>query len=78
MSGNPRIILLNNLINIIQGNSLNENVSMLPLAVILCYLNNLKLEILRQSLFQKNLYKNVLSEEGEKEIQKIKYNKEQF
>ena len=32
LSGNPRMLLLNNLINIIQGNRLNENVSMLPLA----------------------------------------------
>ena len=30
LSGNPRMQLLNNLINIIQGNQLNENVSMLP------------------------------------------------
>ena len=45
---------------------------MLPLAGNIVFLNNLKLEVLlQQSLFEKNLYKNVLSEEGEKEIQKI-------
>ena len=31
--------------------------------------------ILQESLFEKNLYKNVLSEEGEKEIKKMKYDK---
>ena len=79
LSGNPRLLLLNNLINIIQGNSLNENVSMLPLAgnIVLPQQSQVR-NILRQSLFQKNLYKNVLSEEGEKEIQKVKYNKENF
>ena len=79
LSGNPRLVLLNNLINIIQGNRLNENVSMLPLAgnIVLPQQSQVR-NILRQSLFQKNLYKNVLSEEGEKEIQKVKYNKENF
>ena len=76
LSGNPRMLLLNNLINIIQGNRLNENVSMLPLAgnIVLPQQSQVR-NILQQSLFEKNLYKNVLSEEGEKQIQKIKYNK---
>jgi len=76
LSGNPRIQLLNNLINIIQGNQLNENVSMLPLAgnIVLPQHSQVR-SILQQSLFEKNLYKNVLSEEGEKEIEKIIYNK---
>ena len=76
LSGNPRMILLNNLINIIQGNRLNENVSMLPLAsnIVLPQQSQVR-SILQQSLFEKNLYKNVLSEDGEKQIQKIKYNK---
>ena len=79
LSGNPRLLLLNNLINIIKGNRLNENVSMLPLAgnIVLPQQSQVR-NILRQSLFQKNLYKNVLSEDGEKEIQKVKYNKENF
>ena len=79
LSGNPRLTLLNNLINVIQGNRLNENVSMLPLAgnIILPQQSQVR-NILTQSLFQKNLYKNVLSKEGEKEIQKVKYNKENF
>ena len=70
------MLLLNNLINIIQGNRLNENVSMLPLAgnIVLPQQSQVR-SILQQSLFEKNLYKNVLSEEGEKEIQKIKYKK---
>ena len=43
------------------------------------YLNNLKLGVYYNNhLFEKNLYKNVLSEDGEKEIQKIKYNKEKL
>ena len=76
LSGNPRMLLLNNLINIIQGNRLNENVSMLPLAsnIVLPQQTNVR-SLLQQSLFEKNLYKNVLSEKGEKEIQKINYNK---
>ena len=76
LSGNPRMLLLNNLINIIQGNRLNENVSMLPLAgnIVLPQQSQVR-SILQQSLFEKNLYKNVLSEDGEKQIQKIKYNK---
>ena len=76
LSGNPRMQLLNNLINIIQGNQLNENVSMLPLAgnIVLPQHSQVR-SILQQSLFEKNLYKNVLSEEGEKEIEKIIYNK---
>lgn len=76
LSGNPRMLLLNNLINIIQGNRLNENVSILPLAgnIVLPQQSQVR-SILQQSLFEKNLYKNVLSEEGEKQIQKIKYNK---
>ena len=79
LSGNPRMILLNNLINIIQGNRLNENVSMLPLAgnIVLPQQSQVR-DVLQQSLFEKNLYKNVLSEEGEKEIQKIKYNKNEL
>ena len=79
LSGNPRMTLLNNLINIIQGNRLNENVSLLPLAgnIVLPQQSQVR-NVLRESLFQKNLYKNVLSEEGEKEIQKIKYNKNNF
>ena len=78
LSGNPRMLLLNNLINIIQGNRLNENVSMLPLAsnIVLPQQTNVR-SLLQQSLFEKNLYKNVLSEKGEKEIQKINYNKSQ-
>ena len=77
LSGNPRMQLLNNLINIIQGNQLNENVSMLPLAgnIVLPQHSQVR-SILQQSLFEKNLYKNVLSEEGEKEIEKITYNKD--
>jgi len=77
LSGNPRIQLLNNLINIIQGNQLNENVSMLPLAgnIVLPQHSQVR-SILQQSLFEKNLYKNVLSEDGEKEIEKITYNKD--
>ena len=77
LSGNPRIQLLNNLINIIQGNQLNENVSMLPLAgnIMLPQQSQVR-SILQQSLFEKNLYKNVLSEDGEKEIEKITYNKD--
>ena len=73
LSGNPRMILLNNLINIIQGNRLNENVSMLPLAsnIVLPQQSQVR-SILQQSLFEKNLYKNVLSEEGEKQIKKNK------
>ena len=76
LSGNPRVQLLNNLINIIQGNQLNENVSMLPLAgnIVLPQHSQVR-SILQESLFEKNLYKNVLSEEGEKEIEKITYNK---
>ena len=76
LSGNPRMQLLNNLINIIQGNQLNENVSMLPLAgnIVLPQQSQVR-SILQQSLFEKNLYKNVLSEEGEKQIKKIKYDK---
>lgn len=76
LSGNPRMLLLNNLINIIQGNRLNENVSMLPLAsnIVLPQQSQVR-SILQQSLFEKNLYKNVLSEDGEKQIKKIKYNK---
>ncbi len=79
LSGNPRAQLLNNLINIIQGNRLNENVSMLPLAgnFILPQHSQVR-NVLRQSLFEKNLYRNVLSEEGEKQIEKIKYNKNKF
>ena len=76
LSGNPRMILLNNLINIIQGNRLNENVSMLPLAsnIVLPQQSTVR-NLLRESLFEKKTYKNVLSEKGEKEIQKITYNK---
>ena len=76
LSGNPRMQLLNNLINIIQGNQLNENVSMLPLAgnIMLPQQSQVR-GILQESLFEKNLYKNVLSEEGEKEIKKMKYDK---
>ena len=79
LSGNPRMQLLNNIINIIQGNRLNENVSMLPLAsnIILPQQSQVR-SLLRQSLFEKNLYKNVLSEDGEKEIQKINYKKNNF
>ncbi len=79
LSGNPRMLLLNNLINIIQGNRLNENVSMLPLAgnIVLPQQSTVR-NLLRESLFEKNLYKNVLSEKGEKEIQKIVYNKKEF
>ena len=79
LSGNPRMLLLNSLINIIQGNRLNENVSMLPLAgnIVLPQQSQVR-SILQQSLFEKNLYKNVLSEEGEKEIQKIKYKKNEI
>ena len=79
LSGNPRMQLLNNIINIIQGNRLNENVSMLPLAsnIILPQQSQVR-SLLRQSLFEKNLYKNVLSEDGEKEIQKITYNKKEL
>ena len=79
LSGNPRMILLNSLINIIQGNQLNENVSMLPLAsnIMLPQQQSVR-SILQRSLFEKNQYKNVLSEEGEKDIQKIKYHKDQL
>ena len=79
LSGNPRMLLLNNLINIIQGNRLNENVSLLPLAgnIMLPQQSQVR-SILQRSLFEKNLYKNVLSEEGEKEIQKIKYHKNEM
>ena len=79
LSGNPRAQLLNNLINIIQGNRLNENVSMLPLAgnFVLPQHSQVR-NVLRQSLFEKNLYRNVLSEEGEKQIEKINYNKNKF
>ena len=79
LSGNPRIQLLNNLINIIQGNQLNENVSMLPLAgnIMLPQQSQVR-SILQNSLFEKNLYKNVLSEDGEKEIEKITYNKDKL
>ncbi len=76
LSGNPRMLLLNNLINIIQGNQLNENASLLPLAGnIVLPQQSMVRNVLQRSLFEKNLYKNVLSEEGEKEIQKIKYHK---
>ena len=63
LSGNPRMLLLNNLINIIQGNQLNENVSMLPLAsnIMLPQQQSVR-SILQRSLFEKNQYKNVLSE----------------
>ena len=79
LSGNPRMILLNNLINIIQGNRLNENVSMLPLAgnIVLPQQSTVR-NLLRESLFEKKSYKNVLSEKGEKEIQKITYNKKEL
>ena len=79
LSGNPRMILLNNLINIIQGNRLNENVSMLPLAsnMVLPQQSTVR-NLLRESLFEKKSYKNVLSEKGEKEIQKITYNKKEL
>ena len=55
LSGNPRMILLNNLINIIQGNQLNENVSMLPLAsnIMLPQQQSVR-SILQRSLFEKN------------------------
>ena len=48
--------------------------AMLPLAsnIVLPQQSQVR-SILQQSLFEKNLYKNVLSEDGEKEIQKIKY-----
>ena len=54
LSGNPRMILLNNLINIIQGNQLNENVSMLPLAsnIMLPQQQSVR-SILQRSLFEK-------------------------
>lgn len=76
LSGNPRIQILNNLISIIQGNRLNENVSLLPLAsnFILPQQSHIG-NVLRQSLFEKNLYKNVLSEEGENQVEKVKYKK---
>ncbi len=79
LSGNPRMLLLNNLINIIQGNRLNENVSMLPLAsnIVLPQQSTVR-NLLRESLFEKKSYKNVLSEKGEKEIQKITYNKKEL
>ena len=79
LSGNPRMILLNNLINIIQGNRLNENVSMLPLAsnMVLPQQSTVR-NLLRESLFEKKSYKNVLSEKGEKEIKKITYNKKEL
>ena len=76
LSGNPRMQLLNNIINIIQGNQLNENISMLPLAGnIMLPQQPMVRSILQRSLFEKNLYKNVLSDEGEKQIEKITYNK---
>ena len=56
LSGNPRIQLLNNLINIIQGNQLNENVSMLPLAGNIMLPQHSQLEVFYNNHYLRKIY----------------------
>jgi hypothetical protein len=68
-----RLTFLNALTSLL-GNNSNSNVRLLPLSGG----NNELRQILQQSLYEKNNFKKVLSEEGNEQLKTIKYEPEKF
>jgi hypothetical protein len=82
LSNNPRAQFLGMLVNMLNENSLNSNLAMLPLA------NNFVTtqisqgtalnRILNDSLLDKTPYKKILSEKGNTQLKTVKYSKDNF
>ena len=82
LSNNPRAQFLGMLVNMLNENSLNSNLAMLPIA------NNFVTSqisqgatlnrILNDSLLDKTPYKKILSEKGNTQLKTVKYSKEKF
>ena len=82
LSNNPRAQFLGMLVNMLNENSLNSNLAMLPLA------NNFVTtqisqgatlnRILNDSLLDKTPYKKILSDKGNEQLKTVKYSKEKF
>ena len=82
LSNNPRAQFLGMLVNMLNENSLNSNLAMLPLA------NNFVTtqisqgatlnRILNDSLLDKTPYKKILSDKGNEQLKTVKYSKDNF
>ena len=83
LSNNPRAQFLGMLVNILNGNNMNSNLAMLPLA------NNFVNAQISQSstlnrilndslLMEKTPYKKILSDKGNEQLKTVKYSKEKF
>jgi len=82
LSNNPRAQFLGMLVNMLNENSLNSNLAMLPLA------NNFVTtqisqgtalnRILNDSLLDKTPYKKILSDKGNEQLKTVKYCKDKF
>ena len=82
LSNNPRAQFLGMLVNMLNENSLNSNLAMLPMA------NNFVTtqisqgatlnRILNDSLLDKTPYKKILSDKGNEQLKTVKYSKEKF
>ena len=79
LSNNPRAQFLGMLVNIINGNSLNSNLAMLPLAnnFVNSQCSTLN-RILNDSLLDKTPYKKILSDKGNDQLKIVKYSKDKF
>jgi len=79
LSNNPRAQFLGMLVNIINGNSLNSNLAMLPLANNFVNSQGSTLNrILNDSLLDKTPYKKILSDKGNDQLKIVKYSKDKF
>lgn len=79
LSNNPRAQFLGMLVNIINENSLNSNLAMLPLANNFVNSQGSTLNrILNDSLLDKTPYKKILSDKGKDQLKIVKYSKDKF
>jgi hypothetical protein len=82
LSNNPRAQFLGMLVNLLNENSLNSNLAMLPIANNFVGAQrgqrNTLNRILNDSLLDKTPYKKILSDKGNDQLKTVKYSKDKF
>ena len=85
LSNNPRLQFINYLVNVMnESGEMNDNLSLLPRASHYARRQSMPSNIatmnrlLNRTLLEKNCYKKILSENGEKQLTLLKYNATKF